>query len=400
MLKSDELKQAVAAKREEVIKLQSAGQIGNAVKAAEELDSLCDKLQIEIAKEKSRMENFMSEMTSGNCYSINPNDDSEDYQPQGRKAANSGKKYKAAFFNAVRDKFRNSADPILKVGTDVNGGYLVPAEMHNEIIQKLEETNIMREICTVIQTDSSHKIPIVASNPAASWVNEGQKIDFSDESFSQISLDAFKMATAIKVSNELLNDAAYNLEEFFVSQFVQAIGNAEEDSFINGRADSDVTNTPTGFLTTLAAETDAIVTTSTTSLDSDDLINIVYTLGRAYRKNACFLMNDSTMQKIRRMKDNTLNYIWTPSLTESEPDKLLGYAVYTSQFFPAASTGGDVALAFGDFSRYIIADRGGIIFKPLRELYALEDSTAFLMLQRVDGKLIDKHAIKLLRLKS
>ena len=202
----------------------------------------------------------------------------------------------------------------------------------------------------------------------------------------------------MKISNELLADSAYNLEEHFVNQFVQAISATEENAFINGNADSDSSNQPTGFLTTILSSADSdssIIKTSSSNDWASLLLKTVYALRRPYRKGACWLMNDSTLQYLRMVKDANERFLWTDSLKEGEPNQLIGYPVYTSEYFPKGESGEPV-LAFGNFKKYIIADRGQRIFKPLRELFALNDLTAFVMLERVDGKLIDSDAIKLL----
>ena len=309
------------------------------------------------------------------------------------------KEYKQNFINALRGNFQNESTGYLREGKDADGGYLVPAEMNNAIVTKLEEENIMRQIATSISTYSKHQIPLVATKPSAAWIGEGATINFSSETFSQISLDAYKLAVGVKVSNELLQDAFFDVEQHFVEEFGSALANAEEDAFING-VSSGVTKQPEGFLTTLqAAGSDCYVTTASPTMNSDDFLNVVYALTRAYRKNAVFVMHDSTLAQIRKFKDTTLNYIWTPSTVEGEPDRLFGYPVYTSAFFPQAESSGDVICAFGDFSRFVIGDRSVRTFKPLRELYAVEDLTAFLMIERVDGRLVDTNAIKLLKVK-
>ena len=307
--------------------------------------------------------------------------------------------YDNAFWKATRENFK-VYDDYLREGLDSQGGFLLPSEFHNELITELTQENVLRQICTVIQTESQHKLDIVATRPAASWINEGAEITLSNETFAQISLNAYKLATGIKISNELLADSYYDLESHFVTEFGRALGNAEEDAFINGGGNNGVTNQPEGFLTTLnnAGTDTAITTTSARQLSFDDAIELVYALPRPYRKNAVFVMNDATLGILRRLKSD-YSYYWTPSVVEGEPDRLCGYPVYTSNYFPAGTTSGTVSMAFGDFSRVIIADRATRVFKPLRELYALNDQSCFLMIERVDCRLVDTKAIKLLKIK-
>lgn len=401
MKKSDELKLQISAKREEVERLQKSGDIAQAAKVADELNALCDEFSIVRAKDKHDLANFLDAKDRGEWTVINPSNDYDGRIIPAKATATT--QYRDAMIKAIRQNFKGELEPVLKEGVDANGGFLLPLEMDATISQKLEEENVMRQICTVIQTESRHRIPLVLNKPQAKWVKELERIEFSDETFADVELDAYKMAVSLKVSNELLADNSYNLEQHFIEQFTQTIAATEEDSFINGNADSDTSNRPTGFLVTLARDSDTSTIQASAggvseSLNFDDLFKPVYSLPRAYRKNAKWLMHDSTLQMIRRLKDTTQNYLWTPSNVEGEPDKLLGYPVYTSPFFPAAQNAGDVAVSFGDFSRYVIADRAARIFRPLRELYAQEDATAFVMIERVDGALIDKDAIKILTL--
>ena len=301
--------------------------------------------------------------------------------------------YHKHFLAAVRQNFK-VADEYLREGVDTKGGYLLPTEMNNEIVTKLEQENVMRQICRVIQTESRHKIPIQATKPVATWIREGDPITLSNETFSEIILDANKLACGVKISNELLADSFYNVEEQLEIEFSKAMAASEEQSFISGSGNGE----PTGFLTTLASDTDSAISTASTTLAVDDLINVVYSLRREYRQGACWLMHDGALQQIRQLKNNNLNHYWTPSVVDGEPDKLLGFSVYTSAFMPQFAKGAVIA-AFGDFQRYYIADRAVRTFKPLHELYALNDISAFLMIERVDGKLADNAAIKLLTLK-
>jgi HK97 family phage major capsid protein len=112
-----------------------------------------------------------------------------------------------------------------------------------------------------------------------------------------------------------------------------------------------------------------------------------------------WVLNDSTVKAIRKLKDANGNYLWQPALTAGTPDTILGRPVYTSTYVPEIKAG-NKTIAFGDFSYYWIADRQGRNFKKLSELYAATDQTGFVATQRVDGKLILSEAIKVLEQKA
>ena len=141
----------------------------------------------------------------------------------------------------------------------------------------------MRRLATTITTSGEHKINIAATKPAASWIEEGGALTFGDATFSQILLDAHKLHVAIKVTEELLYDNAFNLEGYILDQFGKALGNAEEDAFLNG----DGTGKPLGLFAATGGGT--VAGTLTAAIKSDDMLDLVYALKRPYRKKACLL---------------------------------------------------------------------------------------------------------------
>lgn len=294
--------------------------------------------------------------------------------------------HKDAMLKALRSNFRQ-VDNVLQEKVDADGGYLVPEEYDNRLIQSLEGENIMRQLGHTLTTSGDHKINIAATTPAAAWIDEGGQLTFGEATFKQALLDAHKLHVAIKVTEELLYDSAFNLENYILEQFGKALANAEEDAFLNG----DGTGKPTGVFHQTNGGT---YLTEVATLKADDIINLIHALKRPYRKGAVFILNDKTIATIRKLKDNNGAYIWQPSYQVGEPDRLLGYPVYTSQFAP------ENKIAFGDFSYYNIGDRGTRSFKQLTELFAGNGMIGFVAKERVDGKLILKEAVQILPIKA
>ncbi len=298
------------------------------------------------------------------------------------KTGRASNAYKEAMLDAMRCNFKRVSN-VLQEGVDADGGYLVPEEYDSRIIDILNEENIMRKLGTTITTSGQHKINIAATKPAAAWIEEGGALQFSDATFGQILLDAHKLHVAIKITEELLYDNAFHPESYIVTEFGKAIANAEGDAFLNG----DGTGKPLGLFATTSGGTAA---GSVTTPKADDLINLVYALKRPYRKSAAFIINDKNIATLRQLKDNNGAYMWQPSVQAGEPDKFLGYNLYTSQFAPES------AIAFGDYSYYNIGDRGTRSWQELRELFAGNGMIAYVSKERVDGKLILPEAVQIL----
>lgn len=309
------------------------------------------------------------------------------------KTGRASSAYKTAMLNALRTNFRQISD-VLSEGVDANGGYLVPEEFDSRLIDTLTEENIIRKLGHTITTSGEHKINIAATKPAAAWIDEGAALTFGDAAFAQINLDAHKLHVAVKVTEELLYDNAFGLENYIIDQFAKALSNAEEDAFLNG----DGKGKPLGIFAETGGGEVAVTAASATAITADEIINLVYALKRPYRKNAKFIMNDQTIALLRKLKDSNGAYLWQPSLQAGEPDRLFGYEVYTSPYVPTIAAGKPV-IAFGDFSYYNIGDRGTRSFAELKELFAGNGMVGFVAKERVDGKLVLPEAVQILKMK-
>ena len=310
------------------------------------------------------------------------------------KTGRAADSYKKAMLSALRSNFRHVSN-VLQEGVDADGGYLVPEEYDSRLINGLKEENIIRKLGHTITTSGERKINIAATKPAAAWIDEGEALTFSDATFSQINLDAHKLHVAVKVTEELLYDNAFQLENYIIEEFYKALANAEEDAFING----DGTGKPLGILAASGGAEVGVTAASATAITADEVINLVYSLKRPYRKNAVFILNDQTIVALRKLKDGNGAYMWQPALVAGEPDKLLGYPVYTSAYMPTVEAGAKTII-FGDLSYYNIGDRGSRSFAELRELFAGNGMVGFVAKERVDGKLVLPEAIKVLQQKA
>jgi len=311
------------------------------------------------------------------------------------KAGRASDEYKTNFWAVMRRKsVSHDVMNALQVGTDSEGGYLVPDEYERTLVDALQDQNIFRQLAHVIRTSSGdRKIPVVASHGTASWIDEEAAYPDSDDAFSQVSIGAYKLATTIKVSEELLNDSVFDMPSYIANEFARRIGAAEEEAFFTGNG----TGKPLGILAATGGAQVGVTTAAADKITMDEVIDLFYSLRAPYRRNASFIMNDSTVKALRKLKDGQGQYLWQPSVQAGQPDTLLNRPVYTSGFMPAIATG-NKAVLFGDLNYYWVADREGRAFKRLNELYAATGQVGFLASERVDGKLVLAEAVQVLKL--
>ena len=361
------------------------------------MEAEIEALSNEIARSEraEHLENSLAQATRAPI-TTTPGTSPDDNEGKARPARATAS-YKRAFWDAMRlnsspVEVRNA----LSEGVDSEGGYLVPDEFERTLVQSLADQNVMRTLAKVIQTTSGdRKIPVVSTQGTATWLDEGKPYSESDEAFSQVSLSAFKLGTFLKISEELLNDAAFNVEQYLASEFARRIGAAEEEAFLVG----DGQGKPTGIFNTTGGAETGVTTAKPTDISADELIDLHYSLRAPYRARAVWLMNDATVKTVRKLKDGNGQYLWQPALTAGTPDMILGRPVYTSVFVPELKAGAK-SVAFGDLGFYWIADRQGRSFKRLNELFATTGQIGFLASQRLDGKLILPEAVKVLTQKN
>jgi len=312
--------------------------------------------------------------------------------PAKEKTGRASDAYKKAFWDSIRKKNYYDVTDALAVGTDTEGGYLVPDEFEKTLVQALQDQNFFRTLASIIQTSSGErKIPVVTGHGEAAWMDEGGLYPESADNFGQVTISAYKLGTAIKVSEELINDSVFDIESYIANEFARRVGTKEEEAFLAG----DGKSKPTGVF----SSADSGVTTAGATITFDDVMDLYHSLRTPYRSKAVWILNDTTVKALRKLKDNTGNYIWQPSVQAGQPDMILNRPYYTSAFAPDIAAGKKV-IAFGDFSYYWIADRQGRSFKRLNELYAPNGQVGFLASERVDGKLILPEAVKTLAIKS
>lgn len=273
---------------------------------------------------------------------------------------------------------------------------MAPDEYEHTLIEALQDQNIFRSLARVISTSSGErKIPVVASKGTAAWIDEEAAYPESDDAFGQVSIGAYKLATMIKVSEELLNDSVFDVAGYIAREFARRIGAAEEEAFFTGNG----TGKPTGILNATGGAETGVTTASATTVTFDEMMDLFYSLRAPYRRNSVFIMNDSTVKALRKLKNGNGDYLWTPSVTAGTPDTVLNRPVYTSTFMPTLAASAK-SILFGDLGYYWVADREGRSFKRLNELYAPTGQVGFLASERVDGRLILPEAVKVMAMKA
>lgn len=268
------------------------------------------------------------------------------------------------------------------------GSNTVPTTFYNQLVAHLiEVSGVMMTGPTVLNTQSGENIQIPKTTAHSTGVltAEAAVIAASDPAFGMVTLGAYKYATLFQVSNELLDDTGVDLEGYFSMQAGRALGNAFGVHMITGTGTAQPSGVVTGATVGVTGAT-AVAGAFT----SDNIIDLYFSVIAPYRNSpsAAWLMKDSTLGTIRKLKDTTGQYLWQPSLQVGVPDTLLGKPVYTDPNVAAPAVGAK-SVIFGDFSQYFVRMVGGVRFERSDDFAFSSDLVTFRAILRGDAALVD-----------
>lgn len=276
----------------------------------------------------------------------------------------------------------------LTKGTSTSGGATVPTGFYNQLWAHLIETASLVNYATVITTDGGNPIvfPTTTGNSSAALIAENVAITESDPAFTSRTLSSYKYAVAFQAPTELLDDTGVDLEGYLAMQAGRAVGNALGAALMVG----DGSAKPSGlFQTSTLGVTGAASVVGVPS--ADNLIDLYYSVIAPYRASSkcAWVMKDSTVAGVRKIKDSTNQYIWSPGLTGGMPDTILGKPLITDPNVAATALSAK-SVAFGDLSAYYIRIAGGLRFERSNDFAFGTDQVTFRCILRADGVLLDQ----------
>jgi HK97 family phage major capsid protein len=275
----------------------------------------------------------------------------------------------------------------LSVGTNTAGGYTVPQGFYDQLIEAQKWFGGMRNVANVFSTDSGNALPIPTTNDTSnmgSILAENTAASTLDVAYSQVILNAYKYTSGIiLVSMELLQDSAFDVEQYLSRQLGTRIGRILNNHFTVGTGSSQ----PQGVVT--GATSGKVGTTGqTTSIVFDDLIDLEHAVDPAYRANAQYMMHDSSLKVIKKLKDSQGRPLFLPGIAYGEPDTINGYKYTINNDMPTMAASAK-SLLFGDFGNYWVRDVKAVQVVRFNEKYMDSGQIGFVAFSRADGKLVN-----------
>jgi HK97 family phage major capsid protein len=282
---------------------------------------------------------------------------------------------------------------VLSKATSAAGGYLVPSDFDDQITFARRARNIIAELARLIETDHGRAIPLptTTAHGTAAWTAENASVSATDETFGQVSLNAFKAMTKTIASEELVEDAEFPLDEYLGDELGQRTAILEETAFAVG----DGSGKPLGITTsTNGVATVTAATGSASGFKLADVRSAWAALPDAYKPNASWIMSPSALASLANLTD-TAGALVLPSLHAAEPT-LYSRPVYSSPELPGAGANAR-SVVVGDFSLgYAVRRVRGLGIKRQDEMHSDNGQVGYVLSERVDGRVVLADALRIL----
>jgi HK97 family phage major capsid protein len=310
------------------------------------------------------------------------------------------KAYGDAFSQSLRrqeNHLTTDEQKALMVGSDPDGGFLVPTATSNRIITRVYETSPIDELATheTISTDAL-LVPIDTDEAGAGWVGETEaRPETSTPQVGEQRIPVFEIYAKPKASQQMLEDAGVDVEAWLGRKVSEKFARMRASAFVIG----DGIKKPRGFLTYPAGSAGVrgtilqVASGNATALTADGLISLMFSVKDRYLANASWLMKRGSVAAVMLFKDAQGQYMWRPGLQEGQPSMLLGHSIKRADDMPGVAAG-TLPVAFGDFrAGYTVVDRLGI--RTLRDPYSSKPFVEFYTRARVGGDVVDFEAFAL-----
>lgn len=286
-------------------------------------------------------------------------------------------------------------DAPMYIGGSNVGSQFVPQGFSNAFEKKMVAYDGPRQVARILQTASGNALPYPTvddtGNSGAQLAENTTMADALAATTGAITFAAYKFESKpIQISSELMEDSYFDTAALAGELLGERIGRGEGLAHTTGSGSSACK----GIVTCATA---GVTAASATAIAPDELLALVHSLDPAYRRanpNVGFMMHDSILLYLRKLKDGDGQYLWQPGLQMGVPDRLLGYPVAINQNMQSSVATGTVTVLFADFSKFIIRDVGSVRLYRLDELYRAKDLTGFCAFHRTDSNTIATVAIR------
>lgn len=280
------------------------------------------------------------------------------------------------------------------VGTTTLGGHTVPQGFMAEIVRTMKDYSGIMQACRVMTTDSGNALPWPTTDDTSTLAiltTEAAAVTIADITFGQKTLNAYKYTTAVKISQELLQDSAFDMSVEIPGVFGDRFGRALN---LSGTT-ADGSSKPQGVVPATSA---GKTTASATAFTFPEIVDLIHSIDPAYRRSPSFglMFHDNILAALKKLTIGTGDGrpLWQPSVREGDPDRIEGYRYWINQDMDNAVTTAKKIMLAGDFQKFVVRMVKEMTVLRQDELYSANGLVGFQAWARWDSELLDAGAIK------
>lgn len=359
-----------------------------------------------VEKAKSLLVPESKEVKVNKTYGYTAEDDSNAFRAWALRASGNEHLVKDQWKNALdRSNYRNGNTLEVNLlkraqtkGTTTEGGYTVNGTLVNGIEKTLAYFGGMREVSQVIRTETGATIAWATNNDTSNMgalVDENTQINNTGVTFGQVTVGAYKFTSLVQpVSLELLQDGAIDVGAYIAEVLGERLARAQNYYFTIGTGVTSGSSEPQGVVT---GASEGVVAASASAITYAELVDLYHSVDVSYRKNATWMLDDTTLAYVKKIVDGDQRPLWGAGLNAGQADTIMGKPVIVNNDIPVIASSAKV-IVFGDFKKYLIRDVMGLTVRVLNERYIDTGSIGFLALSRNDGVTLNSAALKYLQM--
>lgn len=294
--------------------------------------------------------------------------------------------------NEQRTMIQKRGTSTLIAGTNSLGGFTVPTDLANRIIEAMKAYGGMLSVADILITDGGNPLNFPTNDDTSAkavLVSEGGSATVQDTTFAQKTLNAFMYRDLVKLSYELIQDSAFDIEAYIVRLMGTRFGRAANESLTTGTGSSQ----PNGVVT---ASTLGKTAASATAFTFAEVLDLVHSVDPEYRRNGRFMMHDSVLAYIKKLSIGASDArpLWQPSFIVGEPATIDGYQYTINQDMDSTINTASKIILFGDFRQYLVRQVRTLQISRNESLYMATGEIGYFGFARWDGELLNTAAVK------
>lgn len=259
-----------------------------------------------------------------------------------------------------------------------DNGAVIPTTIANRIIDTVKQIAPVYALTTKFAVKGKLQFPVAKNAITTSYQEEFTDIASSAVGFTNVELDGYLIGALSKVSVSLINNAQFDIVSYVVNKIAQSIAEfLEKELLVGATKIKGITN---------ATYEDAgvkKVESAATTISADDLIDTQAAIKMNVQTGCQWLMNQTMLTEVRKLKDNNDQYILNPDVRTGFGYELLGKPVMISDEMP------DDTIVYGDWSAMYVNIHEDVNIRQLNEVYAAQHGVGFVAWAELDAKLVE-----------